>query len=452
MAVAPSLLHKHNFLFKKVLQCDPIAAWKYCHSLQKQWDMEYSIDKELAHQMAAWKRSSLIRLVCLSDKFGHTLLSDIDTGFLKNTFDKLNKGQDKGHDAAEDDTGKGHDAAEDDTGNNQSAAEDDTGKGHNIAKDDTDRGRDAAKDDTDRGHNIAKDDTDRGHDAAKDDTDRGHNPAKDDTGRGHDAAKDDTDRGHDAAKDDTGRGHNTGRGHDTAKDDTGRGHDAAKDDTDQGHDACDAEDGRGSEHQQTQHARALHLLITAASTTKSLSVELIKSTHKELMAGLITKDRKEVLAGEFRKEAVHTKTRNYPDHHEIPREMEKITRNYNSKSSKDHDPFELAGWLLLNLLSLHPFLDGNGRVSRLLWCFSLLRDGLPFVITPFPGKKRAYKLYLHCLEAAQDDLSDDPTKFLTSLTVISVMQSWKNFLSEVKRKAPKKFKEINDWLSTNTPT
>lgn len=49
---------------------------------------------------------------------------------------------------------------------------------------------------------------------------------------------------------------------------------------------------------------------------------------------------------------------------------------YNKERKKLHDPYKLAAELQQKLISIHPFKDANGRVSRLLMNWSLENDGV----------------------------------------------------------------------------
>lgn len=206
---------------------------------------------------------------------------------------------------------------------------------------------------------------------------------------------------------------------------------------------CNVEEDRYSEHQLKQHLKALLFLTKQSNKATPLSVEMIKSAHRILAKGLVSEDGSAINAGEYRRIPVHSCFHSYPGFECISVRMEEIVAKYNERSSEDHDLFQLASWLLCQVLTLHPFLDGNGRVSRLLWCYSLLRDDLPFPVTPFPGIKKAYR----CIRNDQEsELVNPSCKHLTSLTVISITQTWNNFLSNLKRQAPEKYEVIRDWL------
>ena len=101
-----------------------------------------------------------------------------------------------------------------------------------------------------------------------------------------------------------------------------------------------------------------------------------------MMSGLFTDDNKVVLAGEYRSIAVHGGMHNYPSFECIPRSMSYIVVEYNKRSEEPHDMYQLASWLLFQIVSLHPFEDGNGRLCRLLWCNLILSHPIVHVCKP----------------------------------------------------------------------
>ena len=58
------------------------------------------------------------------------------------------------------------------------------------------------------------------------------------------------------------------------------------------------------------------------------------------------------------------------------------------KRVKQH-PVEFAAWLHREMVTIHPFIDGNGRAARLLMNLALLQDGYPITIIP-PVLRREY--------------------------------------------------------------
>lgn len=79
----------------------------------------------------------------------------------------------------------------------------------------------------------------------------------------------------------------------------------------------------------------------------------------------------------------------------IPAEMQKLVKWYNDNEKKLH-PIELAATLHQRFVFIHPFVDGNGRVVRLLMNLALLRNGFTIAIIPAVLRHE----YIYSLEAA----------------------------------------------------
>lgn len=178
-----------------------------------------------------------------------------------------------------------------------------------------------------------------------------------------------------------------------------------------------------------QHLAAFKLLCTPleeSTTLPDLSEELIQQAHSVMMRGLKTERGEKVSAGQYRKISVHAGQHVYPSHECVPENMSKIVHEYNRRMSQPHDMYQLASWLHFKVVSLHPFEDGNGRISRLLWCYSLMRDGLPFPAILTSGHKRSQNHLVQCLQRDRKYIvSNHP--HLTTLTVLSVYQAWQTW-------------------------
>ena len=171
--------------------------------------------------------------------------------------------------------------------------------------------------------------------------------------------------------------------------------------------------------QLVNHLNAYACLCNKYSATEQLPVlteELIKHTHGVIMMqGLETDDSTKVNAGVYRTMSVHAGDHLFPSHKCVPTNMARTVAEYESKVTDDHDHFQLASWLFFQVVSLHPFEDGNGRLSRLLWCYSLMRDGLPFPAVLTSGHRRSQKHLVRCLEHDRRfSVFDQPT-LLSSL-------------------------------------
>ena len=79
----------------------------------------------------------------------------------------------------------------------------------------------------------------------------------------------------------------------------------------------------------------------------------------------------------------------------IPAEMRKLVKWYNENEKSLH-PIELAATLHQRFVFIHPFIDGNGRVARLLMNLALLRNGFTIAIIPAILRHE----YIYSLETA----------------------------------------------------
>lgn len=74
---------------------------------------------------------------------------------------------------------------------------------------------------------------------------------------------------------------------------------------------------------------------------------------------------------------------------------------YNKNKKKIH-PIELAALFHLKFVTIHPFSDGNGRISRILMNFILKKHGYPLLNIPYVKRD----LYYNALEHAQTKKDD----------------------------------------------
>lgn len=82
----------------------------------------------------------------------------------------------------------------------------------------------------------------------------------------------------------------------------------------------------------------------------------------------------------------------------IGAEMKRFIRWYNANEGKIH-PVKLAALTHLRFVFIHPFIDGNGRVARLLMNLALLRNDYTIAIIPVVARQS----YIALLEKAHTD-------------------------------------------------
>jgi len=87
---------------------------------------------------------------------------------------------------------------------------------------------------------------------------------------------------------------------------------------------------------------------------------------------------------------------------------------------------KLAAWLMWEVLALHPFADGNGRLARLLASYSLTLIA-PF-FTPFDSGCR--EEYLKAITAINKDQAHRPSE-LAALLLESYSRAWQNFFVQI---------------------
>ena len=79
-----------------------------------------------------------------------------------------------------------------------------------------------------------------------------------------------------------------------------------------------------------------------------------------------------------------------PQHTEVKKHMLNFFKWYSSNKNKLH-PFELAALIHAKLAWIHPFEDGNGRTSRTVMNFILMKKGFPMFFIPFEKREEYYQ-------------------------------------------------------------
>ena len=95
---------------------------------------------------------------------------------------------------------------------------------------------------------------------------------------------------------------------------------------------------------------------------------------------IILKDISERFAGRYRETSVRIfrSDVNFPDASKVPQLVKNIVYWYKTNKNKMH-PFEMAILFSIKFVSIHPFIDGNGRTSRLIMNFLLKRKNYPWI-------------------------------------------------------------------------
>jgi Fic family protein len=146
------------------------------------------------------------------------------------------------------------------------------------------------------------------------------------------------------------------------------------------------------------HSEAYDLLYRLAKS-KEITEKHVKDLHRVFFFRMDPKN-----AGRYRKQrALITGTEFLPPPPDkVPGLMESLAQEIPNLRKKYH-PIHFAALLHRELVTIHPFMDGNGRTARLLMNLALLQDGYPIAIIP-PVLRTGY---LDALKKSQDTSRDD---------------------------------------------
>lgn len=169
-------------------------------------------------------------------------------------------------------------------------------------------------------------------------------------------------------------------------------------------------------------ANAYDLLFEIAQKEQKLTEPVILELHRILYSSI-----NEKFAGQYRHCNVLITGSEFelPKYNEIPNLMKNFCSQISKMQNKLH-PVELAAWLHERLVSIHPFVDGNGRTARLLMNLALLQAGYNIITIP-PVVRNDY---IGTLQEAQ--LKDDIQPFYNFISEM-VLESQKEYLRIIER-------------------
>ena len=132
------------------------------------------------------------------------------------------------------------------------------------------------------------------------------------------------------------------------------------------------------------HYAALIFTMKLVKNNIDLDENKIKDIHELLMQDL-------GVGGLYRNVDISIKGSNHtpPSYMKVYDRMKKYM---NTIRYHQGDVFELAAYSHLQLAKIHPFLDGNGRCSRLILFYYFLKNNLTPVIIPYNDKDNYFNL------------------------------------------------------------
>lgn len=130
------------------------------------------------------------------------------------------------------------------------------------------------------------------------------------------------------------------------------------------------------------------LYIEKRAKEQELTLEVILSLHKMLISNI-----RDDVAGRFRKdnEFVRVGSHIAPNPKEVVGRLEKMLSDYNATS---HDNIiKRIAKLHLVFENTHPFVDGNGRIGRVINNYLLMREGFVPVNIKFIDRTKYYEAF-----------------------------------------------------------
>jgi len=162
------------------------------------------------------------------------------------------------------------------------------------------------------------------------------------------------------------------------------------------------------------------------SYSAPLTVERILTAHKLLMENAVCGGGNLVLNGQFRNFSVCADTYVYMRHEDIPREVELIVEKFNSNIANKCHPVIIAADLFYDLITAHPFQDGNGRLCRLMAAYAFFAAGVPIPVPITTGHKKSRNHYMRAILRARKFGGD--RKLLYTLFATSLELAWTNLV------------------------
>lgn len=140
-------------------------------------------------------------------------------------------------------------------------------------------------------------------------------------------------------------------------------------------------------HEVLNHKKAFDFML---NHKRDITKEFILQLHTLVVANTLREDLVSQ-TGKYRNVQVFIGRDTLPKPHEVPKQMTILLRWYSTNKKKLH-PLVLASYFHTEFERIHPFVNGNGRVGRLLMNFILYKNKYPMVNIPKKNKFRYYEV------------------------------------------------------------
>jgi len=128
--------------------------------------------------------------------------------------------------------------------------------------------------------------------------------------------------------------------------------------------------------------------IDKRAKEQELTLDVMLSLHKMLISNI-----RDDIAGRFRKDDEYVRVGSHiaPAPKEILERLEKMLSTYNATSHENI--IKRIAKLHLDFEYIHPFIDGNGRIGRVLNNYLLIREGFVPINIKFMDRKKYYDAF-----------------------------------------------------------
>ena len=164
------------------------------------------------------------------------------------------------------------------------------------------------------------------------------------------------------------------------------------------------------------HLNAIEYIREVVGSRLAFDKKILLDIHALILQGI---DRAN--AGAYRRVNVRISGSRHvcPAYEKVPDKMDEYFAWCEAHKDVVH-PVRLAAEMHEKLVSIHPFVDGNGRTARLVMNLILLQNGYPITVIASDRKKRAD--YYDSLEAAHRSPGNDNSRF--KLLVAEYVKLW----------------------------
>jgi Fic family protein len=158
------------------------------------------------------------------------------------------------------------------------------------------------------------------------------------------------------------------------------------------------------------HQEAISFIKNKVESSTIFTTKELVSIHAIILRGILPKE-----AGHYRAVSITIKDRSFIacEPASIPRELEALFNWYEMNKNLIH-PIILASKMKQRMLTIHPFINGNGKVSRLIMNFVLLQHG--YLIANIKAENESRNGYFQSLkESISKENNDAFTLFLAQI-------------------------------------